>query len=566
MEEFEHGTVIIGRSSDNQLSPKYISEEFLDDHCFLRYAVQEWHEHALAAGPALFNDDVWDSDNLGKMPTLRDTWLYRAAEGGHKAIVKLLLDRKADIDTKADNGMTPLAWAAQQGHEEIVRLLLEEGADPSLKDDEDSTPLLWAACRGKDAVVEQLLGLDGVDPNAPSNDGSTPLCWAACRGYDAVVKVLLAVDGIDLNAPSNDGITPVAWAAQRGYEEVVRLLLENGADPNAPSNDGMTPLAWAAQQGYEEIVRLLLDKGADPSLKDDEDSTPLLWAACRGKDAVVEQLLGLDGVDPNAPSNDGSTPLCWAACRGYDAVVKQLLAIDGVDINAPSNDGITPLAWAAQRGYEEVVMLLLENGADPNIKDNEGSSLIHHAASGPETTLRNVLAWKNIIIHNQTSDGLTALHIAAQRCKVSSVEALLDAGIDPNISSYSGKTALDYALEVQSGPVIGLLVSRNARTGPSWDLTSEIIQQWAKQEWFLALEKVLMDTNLVSSPERLVEASWTRTTSCRDDTLEINEYSLDIPYLEVTVQSNLPSPVRRIVFRTVSHDQGIYFSHRFSEG
>ena len=42
---------------------------------------------------------------------------------GHEAVVRLLLEFKADVDTKDNNGETALYWAARSGHEAVVRLL-----------------------------------------------------------------------------------------------------------------------------------------------------------------------------------------------------------------------------------------------------------------------------------------------------------------------------------------------------------------------------------------------------------------------------------------------------------
>ncbi|KAK7409434.1 hypothetical protein QQX98_008395 [Neonectria punicea] len=53
----------------------------------------------------------------------------RAAESGHEGIVKLLLEKGANVEAKDDYGWTPLLWAAENGHEGIVKLLLEKGAD-----------------------------------------------------------------------------------------------------------------------------------------------------------------------------------------------------------------------------------------------------------------------------------------------------------------------------------------------------------------------------------------------------------------------------------------------------
>ena len=51
-----------------------------------------------------------------------------AVEEGHEAVVKVLLERGAELETKDDNGWTPLSRAAENGHEAVVKLLLEKGA------------------------------------------------------------------------------------------------------------------------------------------------------------------------------------------------------------------------------------------------------------------------------------------------------------------------------------------------------------------------------------------------------------------------------------------------------
>ena len=67
-------------------------------------------------------------------------------KNGHEAVVKLLLEKGAELETKYNNGRTPLSWAARNGHEAVVKLLLEKGAELETKDDRyGRTPLSWAA-------------------------------------------------------------------------------------------------------------------------------------------------------------------------------------------------------------------------------------------------------------------------------------------------------------------------------------------------------------------------------------------------------------------------------------
>ncbi|KAK9441880.1 Pfs, NB-ARC and Ankyrin domain protein [Metarhizium brunneum] len=166
------------------------------------------------------------------------------AEDGEEVIILvfLLCDRGADIDIRDRNGRTPLSWAAWNGHEAVVKLLLEKGANIEAIDNlYDQTPLLWAAGDGHEAVVKLLLE-KGADIKAKDDTGQTPLSWAAKNGHEAVVRLLLE-KGADIDIRDRNGRTPLSWAAWNGREAVVKLLLEKGANIEAIDNlYGQTPL------------------------------------------------------------------------------------------------------------------------------------------------------------------------------------------------------------------------------------------------------------------------------------------------------------------------------------
>jgi ankyrin repeat protein len=315
-------------------------------------------------------------DNSGRTPLL---W---AAEKGHEAVVKLLLETgEVDVDSKdTAAGRTPLSWAAREGHEAVVKLLLETGKiDVDSKDTYSGrTPLSWAAGKGHEAVVKLLLETGKVDVDLKDTAaGQTPLSWAAEKGHEAVVKLLLETGKIDVDSKDTYyDRTPLSWAARKGHEAVVKLLLETGKI-DVDSKDtysGRTPLSWAAEKGHEAVVKLLLETGeVDVDSKDTYyDRTPLSWAAGKGHEAVVKLLLETGKVDVDSKDTEyGQTPLSWAAGEGHEAVVKLLLETGEIDVDSKDKAaGRTPLSWAAEKGHEAVVKLLLETGkVDVDSKD-----------------------------------------------------------------------------------------------------------------------------------------------------------------------------------------------------
>jgi ankyrin repeat protein len=89
------------------------------------------------------------------------------------------------------SGRTPLLWAAENGHAAVVKLLLEKDAKPKTKGKySDQTPLLWAAENGHEVAVKLLLE-KGAELETKDNSGRTPLSYAAEKGHKVVVKLLL---------------------------------------------------------------------------------------------------------------------------------------------------------------------------------------------------------------------------------------------------------------------------------------------------------------------------------------------------------------------------------------
>ncbi|RYP64751.1 hypothetical protein DL769_006556 [Monosporascus sp. CRB-8-3] len=228
--------------------------------------------------------------------------LLKAAECGNAGVVKLLLERGADIESRDESTQrTPLLGAAKCGHGTVAELLVIEGANLEAVDGEGCTPLLLAAVGGHEAVVRVLIDC-GADLEARDGGGCTPLLWAAQEGHDAVVE-LLVEGGANIEAVDDVGDTPLLWAVAGGHEAAARVLIESGANLEAVDGGGCTALLCAAESGMAEIVRLLVEWGADLEAIDEDGNSPLRLALGRGHKAVVRLLnAAAADIEPARPN------------------------------------------------------------------------------------------------------------------------------------------------------------------------------------------------------------------------------------------------------------------------
>lgn len=148
-------------------------------------------------------------------------------------------------------------------------------------------------------------------------------------------------------------------------------LLHRGFDPNTPNERGDKGLLLALQLESDRVFFALLQSPqVDVNAHNARGETPLMLAAIKGNLPAVQALLAR-GADVNQP---GWAPLHYAVSGGtpQHAQIVALLLEHSAYIDAASPNGSTPLMLAARYGSDAIVQLLLQEGADPTLKNQQG--------------------------------------------------------------------------------------------------------------------------------------------------------------------------------------------------
>jgi ankyrin repeat protein len=158
----------------------------------------------------------------------------------------------------------------------------------------------------------------------------------------------------------------------------VSALLKRGFDPNTRNETGQTGLLLALRESSPAVIDVLLaSTSTDVEARNASDESPLMLASLRGQIDLVRKLIARDA----AVNKPGWTPLHYAATNGHVEIIKLLLE-NYAFIDAPSPNDTTPLMMAAMYGSTKSVELLLEEGADPLLKNQQGMTATDFAQRG----------------------------------------------------------------------------------------------------------------------------------------------------------------------------------------
>ncbi|WP_341815840.1 MULTISPECIES: ankyrin repeat domain-containing protein [unclassified Wolbachia] len=345
-------------------------------------------------------------------------------------------------------------------------------------------------------LIEAMIEVEGININAPSPFFKwTALHWAAEAGNIEVTLKLLQ-KGANVNQLDSSERTALHLATEAGDIEITKILVTNKVNPNVKDLMNLTALYEAAKNGHKEVVKYLMQNGADVKKNGALKLTPLHIAVANADKALVDCIMKNDNnIEETIETVDvfGWTPFYWAVTRNNPLILEILL--QGKSRCKASVDvedkllGRSPLHVAATNGNMEAVELLINYGAEVNLKDAWGWTPFHCAAAGgnietinclikngasivtndPQkilfsicpynyleavTTIIQLGIWKDVMKLMEAE----FLRCAAGHGNTLMVHTLLEAGVDANADDDLGSTALHKAAKYNHPEVVRILI------------------------------------------------------------------------------------------------------------
>ena len=358
-----------------------------------------------------------------------DVWeIFCACVEGNLQTVNRLVAKEPRLARCNYAYRTPIYFAVRENRLEVAEFLLEHGADPLSLAVNDS---LLEICRDRGhAEMEKLLEEKLETKFGSSSKGESVA--AAIRQRD-LTKVRLLLDGAPelLHAGDQRSNQPIHWAVMTRQFDVIDELLARGADVNAARFDGARPIQLCNGDYYfrgwrdvpkdwpvtpAQVLSHLRARGAYVDI----------CTACHIGD--LQRVRELLDEDPSLANHNveyvtyylgSGSPLKNAAANGHLEIVKLLLE-HGADPNLREEE-IAPhghaLYSAAANGHHEIAKLLLEHGAYPNPEVESSADALSRAISNGDQRMVELLcsygASRAVHLLGYYGDVLTAAAIFA---------------------------------------------------------------------------------------------------------------------------------------------------------
>ncbi|KAK2764621.1 hypothetical protein FQN53_006962 [Emmonsiellopsis sp. PD_33] len=294
--------------------------------------------------------------------------LHVATLENQVSMVRMLLERGAELFTYDSCRRTPFCYATDRGREEILQIFIQATTHSKARIKSFTHALRRAARYGTKETI-QLLFAHGADPHPTDSPDFGDDIYGSCGYRSADIAKVFIDNGVKVGHST----IPVENAIRNGRIDTIAVLAEAGANLDGGENG-----AVALRHGYENIFWWLLNKGVKLDL-----SSALLEAVRAGYVRATKELLQR-GADPNA---DG---VLFHACLSQNEIMVETLLTNGArkGINRAFCAAVDASPWSPN-----IILLLEKNMTDP-IKTfpEEWAKYVHLDAT--DVVFLDAMSWR----------------------------------------------------------------------------------------------------------------------------------------------------------------------------
>ncbi|XP_067648810.1 uncharacterized protein [Haliotis asinina] len=419
-------------------------------------------QHLQRLAAVLKQRDRFDVDHRTKG---YKTLLMIAAEAGQLDVFNFVLKEGADVSATDNRHCNCLHHSCNSGSKDIVKVLVKQF--PHLIDvgDEDgNTPAILCAVSGQMEILKLLVSHKADLTIMTRRSKMNAFHIGSTKGHASVVEYLLTRKDITVDMRAGRfGQTALMMAAERGHYDVYHLLVSEGADLSLRGNYGNDCFMLASKGGNVSIVKHLLSwKKIDINREGGfyERSAVMIAAASGHYD--VYHLLVSEGADLSLRDNYRNDCLMLACEGGNVSLVKHLLSLKTFDINRKGGSkNRSAVMMAALNGHYDVYHLLVSEGADLSLTDDDNSDCLMLACEGGNVSIvKHLLSLKTFDINRKGgSKNRSAVMMAALNGHYDVYKLLVSEGADLSLTDRNNSDCLMLACEGGNMSIVKHLLS-----------------------------------------------------------------------------------------------------------
>jgi CDK inhibitor PHO81 len=361
------------KRSKSQTKELYLARQVEVQPCFNREFIAELSDIAAA--------NVLELENLTESKVSRNGKVPEAVTGSDELSSDELLDfavtRNQEIDllSELEENLTSIIKSGQaEAAKEMARIARQSEDNTSI------SRVIWRALLEADGEAVKLVMNIGLPDYTFVDDINWRTCLheASLAGNLQLVQACVE-NGVDVAKTDIYGRAAISYAAMNGHAQICSYLLTLPAVNAATVDlDGFSPLVLAVMNGRADVVQILLSHGASVESLHPTDLVPLCLAA-QGGHLDITRLLLARGAKI-IPNSAGLTPQALAAGEGHAGCL-QVLVDAGADANVREKGSLwTPIFYAAENGHLDCLEVLVNAGARLNALDEKSRDASFYAA------------------------------------------------------------------------------------------------------------------------------------------------------------------------------------------